>query len=85
MSEVIQIPVDSILEVNRTMLIRQWWYLHALALKEGIARWRMERDLVTDELLNRGIVKYGVPMPRDGAEDLARQVDEILRERNQPI
>ena len=60
---------------TRPMLIRQWWYVYLWNLKQN------ERDPgwlneMTDVCQSRGIIKEGLPMPKDGAEDLAKEVDE---------
>lgn len=57
-------------------VIRQWWstYLWILQLHD--------RDVshlfpITDECVKRGIVKEGLPMPRTGSDDLAKECGEI--------
>lgn len=77
--ETIHIPTNTIISVNRTLLLRQWWYLYLHLLKKDMPSALEELDVVSKECERRGIIKVGIPMPRDGAEDLAKQVDEFKR------
>ena len=81
MSELIHIPSAKLAEVTRTLLIREWWYIYRLVLEQPAAITPHHKRLaeLTDECMKLGIIKPGCPMPRDEAEDLARDVDEFKR------
>ena len=59
-------------------LVRQWWYVYLWCLK-GSYDVAANLNPLTAECEVRGIVKPGLPMTRAGAEDLAKQVDELQR------
>ena len=67
---------------ERTDFIRTWWrcYYHLLAsgpASRGL--WQEELNRLTDRGQQLGIIKAGVPMPKDGAEDLARDCDDVKK------
>ena len=75
--EIVHIPVEKILEVNRTYLIRKWWWNYVETLKGNIEMTVLNE--ITKELEKRGIVKEGLWMPREGAEDLAKEAEKLRR------
>lgn len=80
MKEVIQIRSEDLNDACRTLLVREWWYTYELLLREG-SKWQKKLNQLTAEGEKRGIIRPGVPMPRDCAEDLAAKCDELLKSR----
>lgn len=62
---------------SRRMLVREWWYLYLAYLKTPASATKKQLDAICAECERREIVKPGLPMPRDEAEDLASEVDEL--------
>jgi hypothetical protein len=71
--------MTALTELSNTALIRQWWYTYCEILTGNGPT--VTKDLIplTDECERRGIVKAGLPMPRDGAEDLAKDCEYTRR------
>ncbi len=59
-------------------LVRQWWYLR-LEVMRGNYELGDEWNAISKRLEAAGVIRPGVPMTRAGAEDLARDCDDILR------
>ena len=70
--------VEDFAEWTPLMLIRQWWYVYLQYLKQGgrYPGWLNEMTKVCEE---RGIIKKGIPMTTQGAEDLVAQVNEFKK------
>ncbi len=64
-------------EWTDAQLIRQWWHIYRQVLARPAAqtRWHTELHSLTAECERRVIVREGQPMPRTGADDLARECD----------
>jgi len=65
--------------LTREQLIRQWWTEYYAALSDPINRLgKMDRvNRLTDALQAAGIIVEGLPMPMDGAEDIAAVCDRL--------
>ncbi len=72
--KVVHISDSTMAAVNRTLLVREWWWTYLRVLKKD--RPIAELNRLTDELQQRGIVRPGWPMPYEEAQDLKRDVDE---------
>lgn len=64
---------------ERTQFIRTWWdeYLQVLCSPHWGTVCTFKLNELTRQGEASGIIKPGVPMPRDGATDLADQCDEL--------
>jgi hypothetical protein len=61
--------------------VADWWweYLQVLRNAHRGTVSHAKLNALTADLEQQGIIKPGVPMPRNGAEGLAFQCDEILK------
>jgi hypothetical protein len=81
----VTLVVDGMVRSNgmteQIQLIRQWWYAYRQVLEHPSThgRWAQELDKLTLEGEKAGIIIPGRKMPKDGAEDLADEVDEFKR------
>ncbi len=66
-------------DVTDEQLIRQWWYDYARLLRGDIQIQEFQR--VAIECEQRGIIRPGRMMTRNGAGDLADQCDQLRRVR----
>ncbi len=71
----VKIPEKTLATWSRKMLLREWWYLYLVHLKRPMDKTLERINAITAECERREIVKPGLPMPKDGAEDLARDVE----------
>lgn len=65
-------------------LVRQWWYLYLQVLRGAPRHLLDEFQAVGLELERRRVIRPGVPMTREGSEELARDCDLEKRRRRQP-